>query len=57
MKDHLEAAGETGGWKLDIPNFLGGNGGSRIRGDQEIRHKEAEHGRTVYCDATNSGPL
>ena len=20
-------------------------------------HKEAEHGRAVYCDATDSGPL
>ena len=29
-------------------------------GSEEIRkvcHEEAEHGRTVYCDTTNSGPL
>ena len=40
-----------------MPTIGVGNGGSRLQGDNEIRHKEAEHGRAVYCDATNYGPL
>ena len=42
---------------MGIPTIGGGNGVSRLRGDREIHHKEAEHVRTVYCDATDSGPL
>ena len=30
---------------------------SSLQGNWDIRHKEAEQGRAVYCDATNSGPL
>ena len=54
---HREAAEETVGWELVIPTIGGGNGGSRLQGDWEIHHEEVEHGRAVYCDATNSGPL
>ena len=46
-----------GGWDLVVPAFGGVNRGSRLRWDQKVGHKEAEHGRSVYCDATNSGPL
>ena len=42
---------------LGLTTIEGENGGSRIRGDQEIHNEEAENGRTLYCDATNSGPL
>ena len=40
-----------------VPIIGGSNGGSRLRGDQDIRHEEAEYGRAVYCNATDSGPL
>ena len=43
-----------GGWDLGVPAIGGGNGGSGLRGDQKVGHKEAEHGHAVYCDATNS---
>ena len=52
-----EEAEETGGWESVITTIGGGNVGIRLRGDREIHKKEEEHGRTVYCDATNSGPL
>ena len=42
---------------LGVPASGGGNGGSSIKGDQKVGHKEAEQGRAVYCDATNSVPL
>ena len=46
-----------GVWELGVPASGGGNGGSRLLGDQDVGQKEAEHGRAVYCDATNYGPL
>ena len=57
VTDHWEAAEDMGGSELVIPLIEGGNGGSRLRGDWYICPKEAEYGRTVYCDATDSGPL
>ena len=51
------AAEEKGGWELVIPLIGGGNGGIRLRGNQDIRHEEEEYGRAVYCDATDSGPM
>ena len=55
--DHQDATVETGGWELGLPAFVGVNGGSGLRGDQKVSHKEAEHGHIVYYDRTNSGPL
>ena len=55
--DHREENEETGVWELGLPTIVGGNGVSRLRWDQEIRHEEAEHGRAVYCDTANSVPL
>ena len=46
-----------GGWELGIPLVGGGNGGSRIQGDRDISHEEAEYGCTVFFDTNNSGPL
>ena len=45
------------GCYLVLPTIGGGNWGIRFLGDQGIHHEEAEHGCTVYCDATNYGPL
>ena len=55
--DHREEAKETGGWEFGVPIIVGINGGRRLQGDQNINHKETKHGRTVYCNATNYGPL
>ena len=57
MTAHWKENKETGGWEFGLPAIVGVNGGSRLRGDQEICHKDAEHGCAVYFDATNSGPL
>ena len=54
---HREGAEETGGWELGVPIIGGRNGGSRLQGDWNIHHEEAEHVHAVYNDATNSGPL
>ena len=55
---HQEAAkGKGGGGDLGVPTIGGSNGGSRLREDRNIYHKEAEHGRAVYFNATISGPL
>ena len=54
---HREADEETIGWELGIPTIGGVNGGSSLLGDQEIHHKEAEHGCAVYCNTANYGPL
>ena len=56
-EDHRDSAAATGGWELGIIVSGGGTGRSGFRRDKEVGHKEAEHGRTVYCDVTNSGPL
>ena len=58
MTAQLEAAGETGGgWELGVTLIGGGNGRSKLQGDRDIRHKEAEYGHVVYCNTTDSGPL
>ena len=46
-----------GGWELGLSPAGSGNYGSRFWGDGGIRHKEAEYGRVIYCDTTDSGPL
>ena len=56
-EDHQETAAATGGWELGIPASGGGTGGNEFQGNKEVGHKEAEHGRAVYCDATNYGTL
>ena len=56
-EDHLESAVATNIWELVLPASDGGTGGSGARGDKDVSHKEAEHGRAIYCDATDYGPL
>ena len=34
-----------------------GNEGDRDRADPDVYPSEAEHGRKIYCDAANSGPM
>ena len=35
----------------------GGTEGSRTGGDTEVNNTEAEHGRAIYCDMTDYGPM
>ena len=55
--DHRETTNETGEWELGVPAIGGDDGGSGIRGDKKVYHKEAVNGGAVYCDATNYGTL
>ena len=34
-----------------------GNGGGRDRLDSDVDHSEADHGRAIYCNAADSGPM
>ena len=56
-EDHREASAATSRWEMRIPASDGGTGGIGVIRDKEVGHKEAEHGRALYCNATNSGPL
>ena len=40
---------------LPLPG--GGDEGDGDRADSDIDPSEAEHGRSIYCDAANSGPV
>ena len=42
---------------MGVPAIGGSNRGSGIQGDTKVFHEEGEHGRVVYCDADNYGPL
>ena len=54
---HREAATAADGWELGLPASGEGTGGSGSRGYKEVGNKEAEHGRAIYCDATDYGPM
>ena len=55
--DQGETAEETGGRGLGTSTAGGSNEVGRLRGDWGLYPKEEEHGRAIYCNATNSGPL
>ena len=54
---HREAAAAEDGWDMGLPAPDGGTGGSGAREDMEFNNTEAEYGRAIYCDATDSGPI
>ena len=54
---HQEAAKVAGGGELEIFSTGDSNGGIGIRIYRGLSHEEAEYGRAIYCDATDSGPL
>ena len=54
---HRKKTAEKGRRALNIPSSEGGHERGRFRGDSEGHHKEAEYGRAIHCDATNSEPL
>ena len=53
MRAHREVDDDTGEWELVITLIGVGHGGSRLQGDWDICHEEAEYGRAIYCDAAN----
>ena len=44
-------------WAVVIPIPGGSTGGGGRREDQDVDPSEAEYGRALYCDATDSGPV
>ena len=46
-----------GGWEMDLSPYEGGHAIGGVQRDPNGRHKEAEYGRAVHCDATDSGTL
>ena len=55
--DHREAVEEAGGGGLGLSTADESYGGFGIRRDRGLHPKDSEHGCTIYCDATNAGPL
>ena len=54
---HWEASEAEGGGWVGISSDVGSNGGGGLLGDLGLHHEEVEYGRSIYCDATDSGPL
>ena len=44
-------------WAVVLPVPGGSNEGGGGREGQDVDPLEAEHGRSIYCDATDSGPM
>ena len=45
------------GWSVVLPISDGSNEGGGGSADQYVDPSEAEYGRTIYCNATDSGPM
>ena len=56
-QDHGETDAERVGWEMVLSLSAGCHARGGVYRDLGIHHKEAEHGRGVHCDATDSGPL
>ena len=54
---HWEAAAAEEIRELGLPASGGGTERSDTGGDTEFHNTEAENGRAIYCDATDSGPM
>ena len=52
-----EAAPPGERWNVVLPIPGGGSEGGGCREGQDVDPPETEHGRAIYCDETNSGPL
>ena len=44
-------------WAMVLPVSGGGDDGGGDRADSDVDPSEAEHGRTIYCDTADSGPV
>ena len=54
---YKEAAEEEGGGELGISSADGSNGGSELQRDRGLSNEEAEYGRGIYCNTTDSVTL
>ena len=52
-----EIASPGEGWTMVLPVPGRGNEGGGDSADSDVDPSEAEHGRTIYCDAADSGPM
>ena len=52
--DRQETTAEKGGRAMDISSAEGGHERGRVRGDSDGHQEEAEYGRAIHCDATDS---
>ena len=55
--DYRESAKERMGWELVLPLTGRSHEGSRVHRRQEVYKQKEEHGRSVHCNTTASGPL
>ena len=54
---YRQTAAEREGWEVALPLTRGGHEGGGTHIHLNINSEKAEHGRTVYCYATASGPM
>ena len=52
-----ETASPWEGWAVVVPIPVGGDEGGGDFADSDFNPPEAEHGRAIYCDAADSGPV
>ena len=52
-----ETASPGEGWAMVLPVPGGGNEGGGDHADSDVDPSEAEHGRAIYSDAADSGPM
>ena len=55
VKGETASPGEGWAMVLPVPGVSDEGGGDRA--DSDVDPSEAEHGRSIYCDATDSGPV
>ena len=56
-EDHWEAPAAKERRDMGIPTSGRGTEGSGNGGDTDVHNTEAEYGCTIYCDATDYGPM
>ena len=56
-KANRETASPREEWGVVLPVTGGGDEGGGDRVDSDIDPPEAEHGRAIYCNAADSGPV
>ena len=57
LEVNRESASPWEGWTMVLPVPGGGDEGGGDRADLDVDPSEAEHGRAIYCNAADSGPV
>ena len=55
--DNREVNSPWEGWAVVLPVPGRSNEGGGGRADPDVDPSEAEHGRVIYCNAVDSGPM